>query len=255
MRVVFAILILGCAGCTAFPVFESRLSRETIRHDKSVTLPYRVAVRGAADSGSDPAQALTLSNAVTTLRETGLFSEVNTWTPGTEADLIVCAQSAAGAARCGTPFVLYPLTLGLVSAASSYQQHYAFAFVSPTSGRRLGFEKRYGGTLYKPSLLLLPFTLHRRHPSAVDLLRHDLVGVSMGLTLLTLPGGTPAPSDAASDTGEDTRGFVCHRVQKHQDLQEITMLYGVDAETIKRVNGLSGAALREGQILRIPETE
>lgn len=57
-------------------------------------------------------------------------------------------------------------------------------------------------------------------------------------------GGHPIPAK--------TDGVVRHVVMRNQDLKEIVGLYGVDAETIKRFNGLKGDDLRVGQELMIP---
>ena len=66
-----------------------------------------------------------------------------------------------------------------------------------------------------------------------------------------LKGNRPARTDTAMEVS--TNGFVRHVVGRNQDLQSIAMMYGVDAEILKRVNGIKGDALRVGQELKIPE--
>jgi len=253
MKTLLVILVLGCSGCVSFPVFDSRLSRDEVKHDKSVSLPYKIAVRSPIGSGHESDEAVSIANAVTDLRRTGLFLDVYEWAPERKPDLIVYVQTVCGVARCGTPFMMYPFTLGLVSVESRYKQIYEFTFVSPSTGKRLSFERKYGGSLYMPSILLIPFTFYKRCPTGVDLLRHDLVGVAMGLTYLTFHGNHPVKADRELDPVLSTRGVVRHVVEKGQDLQEIGGLYGVDAETLKRFNGIKGDALRVGQEVKIPE--
>ena len=325
IRSVATAAILLSTGCVSFPVFDARLSSAEKRQDKNVRILGTIAVR-------DSSQA---QDAVKDLLATGLFKDVYPLSPEKKPDFIMDVRHAGGAVKCGAPFLTSALTLGLVSAKSSYRHLYEFTLSSPSTERSLMFNKTYTGSMYMPSILLLPFTFHKRWPDRVDLLRHDLVALKPEIESLSIPvgeyeirgevlrpgkyscckditlltalaragryteaadrnhvrltrngetlvvdlgplreGGVQQPIIHLGDIieipsrlavpGKDpviitppkevnTNGFVRHVVIRNQDLQEIVVLYGVDAETIKRFNGLKGDALREGQELRIPE--
>jgi hypothetical protein len=119
----------------------------------------------------------TVSNLVLDLRRTGLFRDIVPWTPGVQFDVLIEALRAYGIRRCGTPFVLRPYTLYLVSGESSYTRMYTFRFVSPSDGKSIEFRRDYIGTYYAPSILILPFLSWQKRTTESDLLRRDLLAV------------------------------------------------------------------------------
>ena len=322
--VLVHLAILLTTGCVSFPVFDARLSSAEKRQDKHVRILGTVAVRNSRDA----------QEAVKDLLATRLFQDVHLWTHGKKSDLIVDVEQAGGAVKCGTPFLASALTLGLISAESSYRHLYTFTFSSPATGRTLTFNRIYTGSMYMPSILLLPFTFHKQWPDRVDLLRHDLAALKLELDSLSAPGGeyelrgeilrpghyscckgatllasmaragrytesadmdhirltrngatrvvdlkplrdrivqqpVIEPGDiieiparavvpvkgtdlAEPPTTVNTGTCIRHVVRRNQDLREIVVLYGVDAEMLMRYNGLKGGDLREGQVLLIP---
>jgi hypothetical protein len=176
-----------------------RLSRKEIRQDKNVRLPYSVAVRSASEAPQGRGNTLSVSNAVEDLLATGLFLDVYKWSSDKNSDLIAEVQNVSGITRCGTPFLLYAMSLGLVSAESDYRQWYNFTLTSPSTGKSMSFKKTYSGAMYMPSVVLIPFAYYRKSPNRVDLLRHDLTSMTNEIQALVnnrsrTPIAKPIPS-------------------------------------------------------------
>jgi len=66
-----------------------------------------------------------------------------------------------------------------------------------------------------------------------------------------LIGDRPALQCGTSSI-QSSNGVVTHVVEKGQDLQVISMMYGIDIVTLKVANGLKNTRLEPGQKLRVP---
>ena len=188
MKCILPLALFLVAGCVSYPVYDRQLTRQEKRNDRSQVWPLVVAVKAApeqefrkdccippeADSVRRDMQEA-VSNLTADLRETRLFRDVKVWQPAVHADLTIDVHRASGVTFCGTPFLTYAITLGLVSAESRCRHMYDFRFVSPRTGRWFEFKRNYAGSMYAPSILLLPVVILWPRTTEVDLLRHDLI--------------------------------------------------------------------------------
>jgi hypothetical protein len=222
MKTLIPLVLLVCGGCaTSWPVYDSALTRGQIRQDKSHTVPLRLAVKAAPEAEcrlrlsvppddewvkSDMGEAV--SNLVADLLKTGIFRSVNAWTPELRFDILIESWRADGIIRCGTPFVMRPFTLYLLSGESSYSHMYEFRFLAPDERTAVGLNRDYSGSYYAPSIVFLPFLSWQRRTTEADLLRHDIVHLIPQIEALRNDkepeqGGAPYSSPAAGSESGD----------------------------------------------------
>ncbi len=185
-RPVFLLLLSLCSGCVSYPIYDRQLSREQIGADRKEKIPLTVVVAAApagnfkcigdeTDSEIRARMWKSIHDLVHDLKATGLFRDVSVLSATNRADLIAESREASGCAKCGTPFLMREMTLGLLSAETSYGHYYSVRFLSPTDGRSVQFSQQYEGVLYGPSILVAPFTVWQARTTEIDLLRHDLL--------------------------------------------------------------------------------
>ena len=203
----FLFFMLLCSGCASYPVYERALSRDEIKADRKIKIPLTVAVAAApaeqfrnysdeSDENVHSDMWKAISNLVHDLKKTGLFRNVFVLNPTNHADLIAESRIASGCAKCGTPFIMQKMTLGILSAETSYWRSYDFRFISPKNGKQIQFHREYEGIEYAPSVLFVPFVIWQPRTTEIDLLRHDLLARSREiLDLANPPISCSMPSD------------------------------------------------------------